>query len=585
MRRNRLISRRINATVRMAPEGIIQARGMRWSCHCRYAGDAAHAACHEHGAGRCGQARRRPGVRGALRALPTAGSAPTSAGMVGDHARAEDIAQDVFISALRRLRETDRPIAFKPWIYEIAKNACIDEFRRTQRAPEVPLDADEDSGGSPACSRAGTDARRRASSPSSGSTTCAARSVVCRRATTASSCCASSRGSPTARSAIGSGCPARRREHPVPGPAAARARSTTSSPADGAAQRVQSLIETGSAQSHKSLGIRERRQLARHLAHCQPCRRRARSPGFDESLLEPRRGLAGSRRCCRCRCCAGGAEARAGAPSAVGIALHRVREVASEWSPNSSIRSDRRGTGRAAGCRGARDRGRRRGVRGRYRHRQSDQPRGSRLGCRAAAGAVGHEDPRAGEGGAFGRGRLVAVRGGRAGSRRGRTFPTAGRARRRWGGRDRVGSCVRSLRGRRVRHLRLERYRRWRRRIGVRRGSEWLGPVALRQSRAASRTEASPYRGASRARGRLRAPTAPPPASPPAPPSGAPSVSGPGLPSDPTGAVQGVQAPSTGSVQSTVQNAPTSATQTGGQVQQSVPPPPSNTAVSQPPTD
>ena len=64
-------------------------------------------------------------------------------GMVHDHARAEDIAQDVFMSALRRMRDTDRPIAFKPWIYEIAKNACIDQFRRARRAEEVSMDADE----------------------------------------------------------------------------------------------------------------------------------------------------------------------------------------------------------------------------------------------------------------------------------------------------------------------------------------------------------------------------------------------------------------------------------------------------------
>ena len=64
-------------------------------------------------------------------------------GMVHDHARAEDITQDVFMSALRRMRETDRPIAFKPWIYEIAKNACIDQFRRSRRAEEVSYDADE----------------------------------------------------------------------------------------------------------------------------------------------------------------------------------------------------------------------------------------------------------------------------------------------------------------------------------------------------------------------------------------------------------------------------------------------------------
>src|SRR5256714_13538641 len=64
-------------------------------------------------------------------------------GMVKAHARAEDIAQDVFMSALRRMRETDRPIAFKPWIYEIAKNACIDQFRRARRAEEVSYDSDD----------------------------------------------------------------------------------------------------------------------------------------------------------------------------------------------------------------------------------------------------------------------------------------------------------------------------------------------------------------------------------------------------------------------------------------------------------
>src|SRR6476659_3051793 len=57
-------------------------------------------------------------------------------GMVNDYARAEDITQDVFMSALRRMRETERSIAFKPWIYEIAKNACIDQFRRSKRAEE-----------------------------------------------------------------------------------------------------------------------------------------------------------------------------------------------------------------------------------------------------------------------------------------------------------------------------------------------------------------------------------------------------------------------------------------------------------------
>src|SRR5215204_7276651 len=62
-------------------------------------------------------------------------------GMVKDHQRAEDVTQEVFVAALRRMRATERPIAFKPWAYEIAKNACIDQFRRSKRAEEVSFDA------------------------------------------------------------------------------------------------------------------------------------------------------------------------------------------------------------------------------------------------------------------------------------------------------------------------------------------------------------------------------------------------------------------------------------------------------------
>ena len=64
------------------------------------------------------------------------------AGMVRDHGRAEDITQEVFLSALRRLREGDeREILFRPWIYEIAKNKCIDAYRRGRHTTEVSFDA------------------------------------------------------------------------------------------------------------------------------------------------------------------------------------------------------------------------------------------------------------------------------------------------------------------------------------------------------------------------------------------------------------------------------------------------------------
>ncbi|HEX2016387.1 MAG TPA: RNA polymerase sigma factor, partial [Solirubrobacteraceae bacterium] len=61
---------------------------------------------------------------------------------VGDHGRAEDITQEVFISALRRLRATTAPVSLKAWLYEIAKNACIDQFRRSRRVEEISYDAD-----------------------------------------------------------------------------------------------------------------------------------------------------------------------------------------------------------------------------------------------------------------------------------------------------------------------------------------------------------------------------------------------------------------------------------------------------------
>src|SRR5215218_2012430 len=79
-------------------------------------------------------------------------------GMVKDHQRAEDVTQEVFVSALRRMRATERPIAFKPWIYEIAKNACIDQFRRSRRAEEVSFDADEGAGAAETARLASSDA-------------------------------------------------------------------------------------------------------------------------------------------------------------------------------------------------------------------------------------------------------------------------------------------------------------------------------------------------------------------------------------------------------------------------------------------
>jgi RNA polymerase sigma factor (sigma-70 family) len=64
-------------------------------------------------------------------------------GMLHDDARAEDVAQEAFFSALRRMRSTATEINFKPWIYQIARNAAIDSYRRNSHAVEVSMDADD----------------------------------------------------------------------------------------------------------------------------------------------------------------------------------------------------------------------------------------------------------------------------------------------------------------------------------------------------------------------------------------------------------------------------------------------------------
>lgn len=62
---------------------------------------------------------------------------------VRDDGRAEDLTQEAFLNALRRLRETHAEVSFRPWIYEIARNSTIDHFRRASRTDEVSVDAVE----------------------------------------------------------------------------------------------------------------------------------------------------------------------------------------------------------------------------------------------------------------------------------------------------------------------------------------------------------------------------------------------------------------------------------------------------------
>ncbi len=208
-------------------------------------------------------------------------------GMVGDHARAEDLVQEVFISALRRLRETDQAIAFKPWIYEIAKNSCIDEFRRTRRVREVPLGAetDADEGGEVEAvqSFATTDGELETKQSLEdlrgafyGLSETHHKIIVMRELAGLSYAEISQRLDMSQAMVESNLFRARRRLTEEYNELISGRRC----------QRVQTIIGVDDPALLRKLGIRQRRLLARHLAHCQPCRREARMAGLDESFFK-----------------------------------------------------------------------------------------------------------------------------------------------------------------------------------------------------------------------------------------------------------------------------------------------------------
>jgi RNA polymerase sigma factor (sigma-70 family) len=204
-------------------------------------------------------------------------------GMVKDHGRAEDITQEVFISALRRMRETDRAIAFKPWIYEIAKNACIDQFRRSRRAEEISMDAGEGLGQA-------DHGRLVAAEPTPDDAVDAKQQL--------DHLCGAFGGLSDSHHEIlvlreFEGLSYReigdRMGLSRPGVESTlfRARKRLTEEYDELVSgqrctRIQSII---AAAAGTPLGTRDARRLARHVSHCQPCRRTAMAAGLDIASL------------------------------------------------------------------------------------------------------------------------------------------------------------------------------------------------------------------------------------------------------------------------------------------------------------
>jgi RNA polymerase sigma factor (sigma-70 family) len=211
-------------------------------------------------------------------------------GMVNDPGRAEDITQEVFMSALRRMRETDREIAFKPWIYEIAKNACIDSFRRSRCKDEISFDAQDALGADDVARLAQPGA-----TPDSviegkvaldnlcgafGGLSQTHHEILVMREFEGLSYCEISERLGMSRAAVESTLfRARRRLGEEYDELVSGQRCV----------RVQRIVDAGGG---GSAGLRDQRRLARHLSHCQPCRRYASLAGVDVDAVAKRTAAA-----------------------------------------------------------------------------------------------------------------------------------------------------------------------------------------------------------------------------------------------------------------------------------------------------
>jgi RNA polymerase sigma factor (sigma-70 family) len=213
-----------------------------------------------------------------------------ASGILADADLAEDVTQEVFISALRRLRDTERPIAFKPWIYQIAKNACIDEMRRTRRNLEVPLehlrewpDGEADLRSPDPGPELAVESKQQLQDLRGafrGVSDLHHRILVLRELEGLS------------YHEIGERLGMSR---PVVESTLFRARRRLAEEYEELisgrrCEQTRALIDAWQGRALRRLGVRDRRLLARHLAHCQPCRRHALAAQATAELLAPAAG-------------------------------------------------------------------------------------------------------------------------------------------------------------------------------------------------------------------------------------------------------------------------------------------------------
>jgi RNA polymerase sigma-70 factor (ECF subfamily) len=62
---------------------------------------------------------------------------------VSSNADAEDITQDTFVRVWTKLHKFDDTKTFKPWLYQITKNACLDFLKKKSAVPFSAFDTKE----------------------------------------------------------------------------------------------------------------------------------------------------------------------------------------------------------------------------------------------------------------------------------------------------------------------------------------------------------------------------------------------------------------------------------------------------------
>lgn len=206
--------------------------------------------------------------------------------MLRDHARAEDVVQEVFVSAMRAMRAGQRPRHVRAWLHEIARRACIDQWRGVTRRGEVSYDAPEML--SPADSgrlTLGEDSVLRAAEDHESLDTLRTaftdlpplqHSVLVQRELEGRS-----PGEIAERLGVS--------QTVVEGQLARGRRQLTRTYRElQSGERCAATRELSAATLERTLGIRERQRMASHLRSCERCQRHARTLGLDPRSLERR---------------------------------------------------------------------------------------------------------------------------------------------------------------------------------------------------------------------------------------------------------------------------------------------------------